>query len=68
MRDLWVDTEGCGHVALTCCRGHPVTEESGLAPWDDLEVRVLRGRWHVLGSRGQECVEVLQPCDLEDRR
>lgn len=52
---------------LTCCRGHPVTEQPGLAPWDHLEVRVLRGRWQVLGSCGQECVEVLQPCDLEDR-
>lgn len=54
-------------MALTCCCGDPVTKEPGLAPWDDLEVRVLRGRWQVLGSRGQECVEVLQPCDLEDR-
>lgn len=53
---------------LTCCCGCPVTEEPGLAAWDDLEVQVLRGRWQVLRSAGQESIEVLQPRDLEDRQ
>lgn len=44
---------------LTCCCGRPVTEEPGLAAWNDLEVQALRGRWEVLGSAGQECIEVL---------
>lgn len=46
-------------VVGPCCCGRPVTEEPGLAAWDDLEVQALRGRWEVLGSAGQECIEVL---------
>lgn len=53
-------------MGLTCCCGSLVTEEPGLAAWDGLEVCVLRGLRQGLGSGGQECIEVLQPCDLED--
>lgn len=53
-------------LGLTCCRGCPVTEEPGPAARDDLEVRALGGRWQVLGSAGQECIEVLEPRDLEE--
>lgn len=66
--NLRANTTGCDHAGLTCCCGHPVTKEPGLAAWDDLEVWVLRGRWQVLGSGSQECVKVLQPCDLKDRK
>lgn len=48
------------------CRGL-ATEEPGLAARDHLEASVLGGRWQALGSGGQECIEVLQPCDLEER-
>lgn len=51
-----------------CCCGCLVTEEPDLAAWDDLEICALRGLWQVLGSSNQECIEVLQPRDLEDRK
>lgn len=68
MRPLGRHTGGCGPVGLTCCHGGLVTEEPGLAAWDDLEVCVLRGLWQVLGPSSQECIEVLQPRDLQDRK
>lgn len=53
-------------VVGPCCCGSLVTEEPGLAAWDGLEVCVLRGLRQGLGSGGQECIEVLQPCDLDE--
>lgn len=54
-------------VVGPCCCGSLVTEEPGLAAWDGLEVCVLRGLRQGLGSGGQECIEVLQPCDTSAR-
>lgn len=47
-----------------CCCRCLVSEQSGLAARDDLEARVLRGLGQALGSGSQECIEVLQPRDL----
>lgn len=59
---------GMYHVVLTCCLSRLVTKEPGLAAWDGLEPDVLGGRRQALGSGSQECIKVLQPCDLEDKR
>lgn len=53
---------------LTCGFGCPVAEEPRLAALDNLETRVLRGLRQVLGLSSQECVEVLQLRDLENRQ
>lgn len=63
-----VNAAGCSCTGLTCGCGCLVTKEPGLAAWDGLEVRVLRGLRHGLGSGGQECIEVLQPRDLGHRK
>lgn len=55
-------------VTLTCCLSGLVTKEPGLAAWDSLEFSILWGRRQALGSGSQECIKVLQPCDLEDKR
>lgn len=55
-------------VALTCCLPGLVTKEPGLAAWDGLELGILWGWRQALGSRSQECIKILQPCDLEDKR
>lgn len=57
-----------GGRALTCCLSGLVTKEPGLAAWDGLELSILWGWRQALGSGGQECIKVLQPCDLEDKR
>ncbi|KAB1256775.1 hypothetical protein Cadr_000029879 [Camelus dromedarius] len=49
-----VDATRCGCVGLTCGGGCLVTEEPGLAAWDGLKVRILRGRRQGLGSGSQE--------------
>lgn len=61
-------TVGRGNEGLTCRCSCLITEELGPAAWDDLEVRALWGLWQVLGSSSQECIEVLQPRDLADRK
>lgn len=63
----WVGT-GVVCMWLTCCCRCLVSEQSGLAARDDLEARVLRGLGQALGSGSQECIEVLQPRDLEHRK
>lgn len=67
---LGPSTAGCtmGGRALTCCLSGLVTKEPGLAAWDGLELSILWGWRQALGSGGQECIKVLQPCDLEDKR
>lgn len=55
-------------VELTCCLSGLVTKEPGLAAWDSLELSVLWGWRQPLGSGSQECIKVLQPCDLEGKR
>lgn len=55
-------------VQLTSGFGCPVAEEPGLAALDNLETRVLWGLRQVLGLGSQECVEVLQLRDLENRQ
>lgn len=66
-------TPGLQHVTrhsveLTCCLFGLVTKEPGLAAWDSLELSILWGRRQALGSGSQECIKVLQPCDLEGKR
>lgn len=53
-------------VAGPCRCGGLLTKEPGLAAWHNLQVGVLRGLWQVLGSGSQECVEVLQPRNLDE--
>lgn len=69
---LGPSTAGCtmagGGGWLTCCLSGLVTKEPGLAAWDGLELSILWGWRQALGSGGQECIKVLQPCDLEDKR
>lgn len=49
-----------------CCLSGLVTKEPGLAAWDSLELSVLWGWRQALGSGSQECIKVLQPCDLNE--
>lgn len=48
------------------CLSGLVTKEPGLAAWDSLEFSILWGRRQALGSGSQECIKVLQPCDLNE--
>lgn len=66
--DLWDQHFMMYHVALTCCLSGLVTKEPGLAAWDGLELGILWGWRQALGSGSQECIKILQPCDLEDKR
>ena len=54
-------------VGLTCCLSGLITKEPGLAAWDGVELSILWGWRQALGSGSQECIKVLQPCDLENR-
>jgi hypothetical protein len=54
-------------MELTSCCSRLVTEEPGLAARDGLEVSILRGWRQALSSGSQECIEVLQPCNLKGR-
>lgn len=54
-------------MGLTCCLSGLITKEPGLAAWDGVELSIIWGRRQALGSGSQECIKVLQPCDLENR-
>lgn len=56
------------HLGLTCGFSGLLPKKPGLAAWDGLELSILWGWRQALGSGSQECIKVLQPCDLEDKR